>query len=286
MNVDIPNIKKYNAIIDNMCLQWKENIHILADFDKTLTRAFIKWKSFPSLISILRNDERILWKQYAKKAHDLYNYYSVIEKDPQVKLVDKIEIMSQWWRKHQELLIESWLTQQHIKQAINSGYLEFRDWIEEFIKILEKNNIPLVIISANWIWWDSIKMFFEKHGLMSANIHIISNVLKFDDNWVTCWFENKVIHSFNKTEAVISDYPEIHKKIQNRKNVILMWDSLGDPQMIDGFDWDNVLKIWFFNEDTSASNEKLYRKFEESYDVIIKWDWNLNFVNKLLKNIK
>ncbi len=287
-NIVISNLEKYNSIIDNIDRDWKDVVHFLADFDKTLTKAFVKWKSFPSLISILRNDVSILWKEYSREAHALYSYYSAIEKDPNVSTLEKVKIMSEWWRKHQELLVKSGLTKNHIEQAINSEYLEFRDWIVEFLHWLKEKNIPLVIISANWIGGDSIRMFFEKHSLMSSNIHIISNVLKFDDTWVTCWFENRVIHSFNKTEAVIKDYPKVYKKIKNKKNVILLGDSLWDPDMIDWFNYDNLLKIWFFNEclkNLSKNDEELYKKFQQSYNVIITEDGNFNFINDLLRKI-
>ncbi len=287
-DIIIVNKNRYNSIIDNVDKDWKKSVHFLVDFDKTLTKAFIKGKEFPSLISILRNDENILGKEYAKKAHELYDFYHKIEVNPNINKKEKVKKMSEWWRKHQELLVKSWLTKKHIQQAIDSGYLEFRDWIKTFIKNLEKKHIPLVIISANGIGWDSIKMFFEKFNLMSENIYIISNVLQFDKMGVTCWFKNKVIHSFNKSEAVIKDFPKIYQKIKNRKNVILMGDSLGDPYMIDGFEYKNLLKIGFLNNRSDISLEdepELFNSFKENYDIILSWDSNLQFVNNILDTI-
>lgn len=283
-----PNPENHTSIVDNICLWWKENVHVLADFDKTLTKAFVRGESFPSLISILRNDKTILWEEYAEKAHALYNHYVKIEKDPALSTIDKIPFMTEWWRKHQALLVESGLTKQHIEMAVNSGYLEFREGIKDFISLLQEKKIPLVIISANGIGTDSIRMFFEKHNLMSNNISIISNELEFDEVWVTCWFKNRVIHSFNKSETVLEEFPEIHERIQNRKNVILMWDSLWDPDMINWFDYNNLLKVWFFNNrpDVSIEDEpELLEKFRELYDIVLHDDASLEYMKELLKKI-
>jgi hypothetical protein len=90
-----------------------------------------------------------------------------------------------------------------------------------------------------------------------------------------------IIHSANKDEAVAKDYPEIFKTIKNRKNVILLGDSLDDPDMVEGFDYENLLKIGFWN-DRTKEREKAYRK---RYDVLVLNDASLDFVNRFLRNI-
>ena len=287
-NIIIPDIKKANNIIDSICREWADRLHVLADFDKTLTKAFINWEEFPSLIAVLRNDKSILWDEYAQKAHALYDHYSKIEKDPNVNAIKKSEVMTEWWRKHQELLVKSWLTKKHIEMAVKSGYLEFRKWMREFIELLEEKWIPLVIISANGIWTDSIRMFFEKEWFMRKNIHVISNELKFDENWITCGFERRVIHSFNKSETVLEDFPEINECIVSRKNVILLWDSLGDPDMVSWFVANNVLKIGFFNNQPWSDVEtesELLQKYKELYDVLLHDDSSLEYISSMIKKI-
>ncbi len=287
-NIFIPNQESYDSIVDNIRLEWSESVYVLADFDKTLTKAFVKWKAFPSLIALLRKDPNILWEEYAQKAHDLYNHYNKIEEDPALSTQEKIPFMTEWWQKHQDLLVKSGLTKQHIEDAINSGYLYFRDGIETFLSILEQKNIPLVIMSANGIGWDSIRMFFEKCNLMSPNIHIISNELLFDEQWVTCGFSKKVIHSFNKSETSIIDYPEIHENIKDRRNVILMWDSLGDPYMTDWSQLNNILKLWFFNTQSLSEvdrSSELFWKYKKLYNGLLLWNSDLDFVNELLQDI-
>ena len=287
-NIFIENQESYDAIVDTIRLEWADNVHVLADFDKTLTKAFVQGKSSPSLIALLRNDKTILWEAYAKKAHALYDHYNKIEEDPALSTEEKIPFMTEWWQKHQDLLVKSGLTKQHIEDAINSGYLYFREGIETFLSILSQKNIPLVIMSANWIGGDSIRMFFEKHNVMTPNIHIISNELEFDHMWVTCGFSKKVIHSFNKSETSIMDYPEAYESIKDRRNVILMWDSLGDPDMANHAWLNTILKFWFFNaqslSDINKSSE-LFSKYTSLYDALLLWNSDLSFINELLKEI-
>ncbi len=56
-------------------------------------------------------------------------------------------------------------------------------------------------------------MFFEFNKLYTNNIFIISNKFEWGENWNAIWYKNKVIHSLNKNEAIIKDYPEIIEKV-------------------------------------------------------------------------
>ena len=61
-------------------------------------------------------------------------------------------------------------------------------------------------------------------------------------------YKKTIITSWSKDETVLKEFPEIYNKIKDRKNVILIGDELGDVGMIEGFDYDNLLKIGFLNE--------------------------------------
>ena len=253
----------------------------MADFDKTLTRAFVDWKKRPSLISVLRS-QKILWEEYSKKAYDLFDYYNTIEIDPNISMIEKKKEMTIWWQKHLELLIESWLSKKDIDKAINSWIIHFREGAVKFLKETRSKNIPLIIISANGLWADSNLLFLKQNNVDFENISIISNKFIWNEKWIAIWYEKPIIHVFNKDETVLNDFPEIHMKIINRKNVILLGDSLWDPHMVDGFDYDNLLKIWFLNE----KEEELLLEYKKRYDVIIIWDGDMGFINKILDNIK
>ena len=73
--------------------------YILADFDATLTQAYIDWRKRPSLISVLR-DHDYLGDDYAQQANSLYQYYSQIERDNSLDFNIRKDAMNERWWKH------------------------------------------------------------------------------------------------------------------------------------------------------------------------------------------
>jgi 5'-nucleotidase len=275
--VIISNNDTFNNIIDNIKFDWYDNLHILADFDGTLTKANSAWKKRPSIISVLRS-EWYLWEEYSKKAHELFDYYHAIEIDPNISIEKKKEEMENWRTKHIKLLIESNLNKTDIEKVVESWSIQFRDWVLDMFDFLKKNNIPLIIMSASWLWTDSIRMYFEKQNVLTDNVHIISNEFIWNQNWKAVWHVDKIIHSFNKWETVLEDFPEIYDKIKDRKNVVLLWDSLWDPSMVEWFDFKNLLKVWFLNEKL----DELLDTYKQNYDLVLSWDSDIHYLNDLI----
>jgi 5'-nucleotidase len=89
----------------------------------------------------------------------------------------------------------------------------------------------------------SIEKYLENQNSLYKNISLIGNEFIWSDNDVAVDFKKPIIHSLNKDETAIREFPEIYKEIEDKKNVILLGDSIGDTQMIDGFEYDNLLKI-------------------------------------------
>ena len=63
--------------------------------------------------------------------------------------------------------------------------------------------------------------------------------------------------------------------------MILLGDNLEDIGMIEGFDYENLIKIGFLNENV----EENLLEFKKNFDAIILNDGEMDFVNKLLKEI-
>ena len=79
-NLLIPNPQGVEKLIKKISEQGKRKIHVLADFDRTLTKAFYQGQKAGSLISHLRKDKgRYLTPDYAEKAQELFNKYHPIE---------------------------------------------------------------------------------------------------------------------------------------------------------------------------------------------------------------
>jgi len=218
-----------------------------------------------------------LWEEYSKKAYDLFNKYHPIEVDPNIDMETKKKKMVEWWESHKKLLIETWLTKQDIEKVLETGIIQLRDWVKEFILKTNKLNIPFIILSANWLGTDSIKSYLEKEWLLLDNVFIVSNQFVWDEDWKVVDFIKPVIHTFNKWETALKDMLEIFEKIKNRKNIIILWDSLWDTTMADGFDYKTLLKIWFLNDKI----EELLEDYKKAYDVVILNDGDFSFINIL-----
>jgi 5'-nucleotidase len=123
-------------------------------------------------------------------------------------------------------------------------------------------------------------MFLKKEKCFYSNIYIISNSFKWDKNGKAIGVKEPVIHSLNKDETMVKNFP-FYKKIKNRKNVILLGDSPEDVGMVEGFAYKNLIKIGFLNEDVDK-NLKLYKKV---FDVLILNDSSLHFIKSLIKKL-
>jgi len=274
----IPKLKHLTKTINLIKQDWASQIHVLSDFDKTLTKAFVDEKPFPSIISELRN-KNYLWENYSEKANELYDFYHPIEIDPVLPFQEKFEKMDERRNKHINLLIQSWLNKKHIEGVVRTWRIQLREWGSDFFDLLEKNNIPLVIISGSWLG-ESIPLFFQEKWNLSKNIDIITNFFERDDNGFAIWHKIPVIHTLNKSEVILNQFP-FYDKVKNRKNVILLWDALEDTWMVEWFEYKNLIKIWFLNENIDNQLEF----FKEKYDVIILNDGSMEYVNNLLKEI-
>ncbi len=276
-------IKDQN-IIDNFIQAMKNDgasrLHVLADFDRTLMKGIVNGKPVPSIISILR-DENFLTPDYPAKAHELFDKYHPIELDPSIGIEQKKEAMLEWWTAHFELLIKSGLSKKDLEQVIKSANLQMREGAWELMEILAQKQIPLVIMSASGLGKEVIELYLESIGLMKPSVYIISNQFEWDQDGKISGFRLPIVHGMNKDETLLKNSP-IFDKIKERKNVILIGDSLGDVGMIEGFEYDNLLKIGFLDEEI----EKRRGHYQESFDVVIESQGGFEFLNDMLKKME
>ncbi|MBL7148244.1 MAG: hypothetical protein ISS82_05450 [Nanoarchaeota archaeon] len=278
-NVIISNLSKLKDLKNRFKDGGVEKFHVISDFDRTLTKAFVDGKKFPSVISVLR-DGNYLTADYAEKAHALFNKYHPIEIDSDIPLEEKKKAMHEWWTTHFRLLIKSGLNRKDLEKIVESGKIRFREGALEFIDFLYKNKIPLIILSSSGLGKDSISVLLEKEGRAYDNVHIVSNSFVWDKKGNAVAVEEPIIHSFNKSETSVNRLP-FFSLIKNRKNVLLLGDGIGDIGMINGFSYENLIKIGFLNYDVKESLEE----FKENFDIVILNDGNFKYVNKLIKEI-
>ena len=279
-NIIVPNPIEFEKIKNQIKNSGSKNIHILADFDRTLTCAKSdNGKNISSIISILR-DGNYLAKGYAQKAHALFDKYHPIEIDTTIPTKEKKEAMNEWWTSHIKLLIESGLNKKDLEKVVEAGTVRLKDGSKELFEHLNEKQIPIIIMSSSGIG-DLIPMFLEKEKVLDKNVHIITNLCNFDENGKATGVSKPIITVMNKDETAIQDHPETYSKIKNRKNVILMGDSLGDLGMITGFEYDNLIKIGFLND----GEEQNKKEYEANFDIIITKDNDFSEINKIIKEL-
>ncbi len=255
----------------------KTNFHVVADFDKTLTKAFVDGLKVQSVYMHLRNG-KYLTPEYAEKAHALFDQYYPYEISTDITEEERYQKMQEWWESHYQLMRESGMHKGVIQDLARSNDLKLRGGATEFFETLAKHNIPLLIFSAGI--GNVIEEFLKHNNLLTPNVHIISNFYKFNEMGVVTGVKDKFITVVNKHEYAIQESPYL-QEIQNKPNVILLGDSLADVGMAAGIAHDTILKIGFLNRDV----EKLLPVYKEKFDIVIADSSEMNEVNFILKKI-
>lgn len=278
-NIIIANPDEFARKKDAIRRGGPDRLHVLADFDRTLTYNTVDGERKPSLIAILRR-EKYLTADYPAKAHALKDKYRPLEYDLSIPLPQKKKAMEEWWTKHFALFLESRLNRRDIEKAITSENILLRDGMKKFMERLHDLRIPFVVMSAAGLGGEAIEMYFKKVGISLENISVVANSFEWDADGYMTGAREPIIHSFNKDETAIQQFP-VYEKIKNRKNILLLGDGPGDAGMSDGFDAENIIKVGFLNE-KAEENLEHYKKL---FDVVLLGDPSFDFVLDLLKEI-
>lgn len=276
-NIIIRNHEELNKKITIIKQDGLLDLHIISDFDRTLTKCCIEGKRTPSTPALVR-EGRYLSKEYVKKAFELHDIYRPFEILTKISEQKKNEKMIEWWTLHFKLLVDSGFNRKVINDIIAKKKMQMRQGSDEFFKLLSENKIPLLIFSAGM--GDIIKEYLEYEDMMKDNVFLISNFFTFDEYGKANGYRVPLIHSLNKNEVAIKD-TEYYYKVKNRKNVILLGDLLEDIQMSEGIEHDCIIRIGFLNENVEESIEA----FSEKFDIVILNDITMDYVNELLKKI-
>jgi len=278
-NIIIADKEKLEAIKKAIIDDGPGKLHIVSDFDKTLTSCFIDGKKITSLISILR-DEHYLTPDYSEKAQALYDKFHPAEINPNISLEQKKSLMHEWWSTHYDLLIKSGLSKSDLIKVSQSEKISLRPGALEFFDFLNANNIPLIILSAAGLGSETITLYLEKFHKKFENIKIVSNSFIWNKEDRVVGVNQPIIHTFNKDYTAIKEFT-FFENIKNRKNVILLGDGIGDVSMINGFDYDKIIKIGFLNENSKGE----LAEYKENYDIIILNDGTMDYILDSFKKV-
>lgn len=254
-------------------------LQVIADFDRTLTTNFYQGRKSLSLLGALRASN-FLGLDYQRQSQALFDYYSPFENDHSLTIIARKSLMAEWWEKQFQLLITSGLNKNHINQVIDSRLANLRPGVPEFIKLLEKHQVPLVIFSASGLGESALRYFLEKENLWSNNISLIANDFIWDEGGRAVAVRAPIIHSGNKDETMLADFGCL-ERVRNRNNILLLGDSLGDADMATGFSYQALLKIGFLNDKIQES----LPAYRSLYDALVLNDGDFSLPLEILQEI-
>jgi 5'-nucleotidase len=128
---------------------------------------------------------------------------------------------------------------------------------------------------------DMVEEYLKENNLLKKNVYVVANRYEFDSKGRAIKIKEPIIHTFNKNEVSLRGTPAF-EAVKNRKNVLLLGDEIGDLGMIEGFDFDNLLRIGFLNENV---NERI-GEYKKEFDAVLTNDSDFSFVNKLLESFR
>lgn len=192
------------------------------------------------------------------------------------------------WTQAHDILIEHQLTYSQLVQAVEARTLTFRAGFHSMFHYLASHQVPTFIFSAGL--YDVIHAVLEKefhtHGSSStpSNVHVVANMMHFDEQQVLQSFQGKLIHCFNKDATVLVDSPFYEQaRLENRRNILLLGDSRGDVNMTHGLESSDgeILRIGFLN----IHVQDVLEEYLDLYDVVLTHDASLVPIELLLNQM-
>lgn len=263
--------------LEQSLLDGFDELHVVSDFDRTLTPNTINGQKASTSVGKIR-EWGYLTKEYPALAYALYDQYHPIETDSNIPVIQKKAAMQEWRERHFALLIEHGMNKPIIEDVLKKFPIILRSWASEFFRILHSNQVPLLLFSAGL--GDMIRQTLTALHLLTDNVHLLSNFFVFDGDGRAVDYTKPVIHVFNKDEGQVLNSP-YSPVVQQRKNVILLGDTLWDTAMLEWCTHQVVIKIGYCHE-PSKSNLELYSR---EFDCVLLDDQGLEPVIQLLRAI-
>uniref|UniRef100_A0A914VJN8 5'-nucleotidase n=1 Tax=Plectus sambesii TaxID=2011161 RepID=A0A914VJN8_9BILA len=259
-----------------------DRLQVISDFDYTISK-FYDGNGNRCLTThmVFIEGTKEIDEALAGKLKALNDAYLPIEFDAQMTIEEKVPHMELWWRSSHRLITEAKFSRTTLRSFVKVSNILLRDGCDGLLVLLEKHKVPLILFSAGI--GDIIEIFLEQRlGFVPANLHIISNMILFDQNDCAVNFSDPLIHTFNKNSSVVGQERAFFHDIRNRPNVLLLGDSLGDLHMDVGVENEGaVFKIGFLNFNVDA----LLPKYLDGYDIVLIQDQSMNVPLKLLRAI-
>ncbi|OQR69784.1 cytosolic 5'-nucleotidase 3-like [Tropilaelaps mercedesae] len=286
--------------IQKLICDGSSQVHVVTDFDGTLSRSHINGRRAKSSFCVVESDPRILPEDMREEYNARAEKYLAIENDPKLTREEKVPHMVQWWTSTYRSLLKAGITDEHLRDIARKGEIQLRRGALDMLELLEANAIPCLVFSAGL--GEIVTYTLEQSDALRPNVTVISNYFKFRDTPEGPKGEipDDLLHTYNKNaQFPLARQYFATEKIRSRRNAILLGDSTGDSNMVDGapglsnedpFDdsrtpsnggASTILKIGFLNSNT----EKRLKTFLELFDVVLLDDQTMDVPLNLLRDI-
>jgi len=291
MRYCIKNHEEVKRKLSHIIASGPGNLQIISDFDWCMSKFRHNGVPNATCHGIFEHDPEVV-KETQDKLRMLRQTYNPVEEDPHMPLKIKIPYMQEWWDLTHKIIVSATIHRDGLTTTVNECNLAFRDKVFDFMTVLHKHNIPMLIFSAGL--GNVIELLLERYEVCFDNVRVVSNFMDFNDEGLLIGFQEPIIHSFNKTVASIANSDYNQKILSKRRNVILLGDSTADPNMTEGlFDENaeinsvngaqpiNILRIGFLNSNV----ETLLETYKNLYDIVICGDGTFDLPFDILNNI-
>ena len=183
--------------------------------------------------------------------------------------------MLEWTHKcHQLLISQKFLTQNIIKlsisECIEHNKVKLRKFVIDFIELCYVNQIPILVFSAGIksVVQGVLEYYSTPNPQILSHLKILSNKCNFSvETDLIESFDEPTIHVYSKKSShFLNSKDYFTSKVEStHENVLLIGDSTGDVNMIEGMNYKSVIKIGFLNDKVDERLE-LYLSL---YDIII-----------------
>lgn len=251
-------------------LNQTNRIHVVADFDRTLTVRRPENNDDITSWNILRDH---LPKQQQIKCRELFEKAWPKEVAGTMTVQDAVE----WWSAVLDIYAQNHLDMNEVERDFLQR-ASIRPGAKELFTLCHTSNIPTVILSAGVK--DVIDLWSATYAIEPTLV--ISTELELDDaRRIIGWKKDTLVHILNKSETNHSELTRIRGE---RPLAILFGDSMNDVDMAAGDK--NVLRVRIFDPrpgETIAIEAERTKTFQ-SFDVMIE-SGNVNPLVALIKTL-
>ena len=228
------------------------SIHVVADFDRTLTERRPGTNEDTTSWNILRDH---LPPDGLKICENLFATYRPKELAGTMTLDDA----ATWW----STILDTYTLHRLNLAEVEEDFLSrarARTGTEDFFSLCQEIGAPTVILSAGVK--DVIDLWSRVYKI-SPTLVISTEFILNESMEITGWKKDTLVHSLNKSET---DHPELNRIRNERPLSIVFGDSINDADMAIGDE--DVLRIRIFDPrpdevvDIQAERAKTFERFD------------------------